>query len=445
VSYRQLATRPLLNWALVAISARLAVAMTPLALVLLVRERPGGYALGAGLAAAYVIGEVAGATVLGPRLKPQRARFQLAGGLALGGCSFAVLGLLPHAPVLVLGIFAALAGAAPAAAPGGLRILLTSQLPDTLVVQALSAESVLTFMVWTASPAITVGLALGVAASGPLVLAAVLMAAAAAGLWALPAGWAADSADRDGSSMAQTLARAWPIFVTGAAATSLVALAELVLPALLGQRAIGVAWAGPLLAGFSVASALGAALYGARGRWPGSLRTQSLVLLVGVAACVTLAATVPSLGWIAGALVLAGLLESGVYLSRNLSLRQSLPPSAQAAGYSVMYAATGVGYAASAILAGAVQNAASPSVAILAGGGVALLLTATSAVGEIAPQRRHRARASAGPLCVAGDPVEDGAEPEPEGIIGEVVRRVGRVLGHGGGQAGKPLGVGQPQ
>jgi hypothetical protein len=156
-----------------------------------------------------------------------------------------------------------------------------------------------------------------------LILAAVLMAAAAAGMRALPAGWEADSGDRQGASMARTLARAWPIYLTGAAAASLVALAEIVLPALLGQRAIDVAWAGPLLAGFSVASALGAALYGARGSWPGSVRMQSLVLVVGVTACVALTATAPSLAWIAGALVLAGLLESGVQLTRNLSLREA--------------------------------------------------------------------------------------------------------------------------
>jgi hypothetical protein len=131
----------MLNWGLVAIGARLPVAMAPLALVFLVRERPGGYALGAGLAAAYVIGEVVGAAVLGPRLKPERARVQLAAGLALGACSFAGLGLLPHADLFVLGIFAVLAGAAPAAAPGGLRTLLTSQLPGTLIVKALCAST----------------------------------------------------------------------------------------------------------------------------------------------------------------------------------------------------------------------------------------------------------------------------------------------------------------
>jgi hypothetical protein len=390
MSYRQLATRPMLNWALVAIGARLPVAMTPLALVFLVRGRPGGYALGAGLAAVYVIGEIAGAAVLGPRLKPQRARVQLTAGLALGACSFAGLGLLPHAPALALAIFAVLAGAAPAAVPGGLRTLLTSQLPDTLIVKALSAESTLTNVVWTAAPALTVVLALSVAASGPLVLAAALMAASAAGMRALPARWQSDSGDRQGASMTRTLARAWPIYLTAAAAMSLLALAELVLPALLGQRAIGVGWAGPLLAGFSIASTLGAALYGARGSWPGSVRAQGLVLLLGVTACVMLAATAHSLAWIAGALVLTGLLDSGVQLTRGLSLREVLPPSAHTAGYSVMYAAAGVGYAASAILAGAVQRAASPSVAILAGVGLTLLLTIASASAELAPQRRNR-------------------------------------------------------
>jgi len=338
-----------------------------------------------------VIGEVVGASVLGPRLNPERARVHLAAGLTLGACSFAGLGLLPHASLFVLGIFAVLAGAAPAAAPGGLRALLISQVPDALVVRALSAESVLTYVVWTVAPALTVTLALSVAPSGPLVLAGALMAAAAAGMWALPAGWEAASGDREGASMARTLARVWPIYVTGASGASVVALAELVLPGLLHQRAIAVGWAGPLLAGFSIASVLGAVLYGVRGTWPGSLRAQSLVLLLGVTACVALAARVPTLAWIAGALVLAGPLEAAVLLTRNLSLREALPPSAHAAGYSVLYAATGVGYAASATLAGAVQSAAAPSAAILAGVGLTLLLTAVSALGELAPRRRGRA------------------------------------------------------
>jgi hypothetical protein len=372
-----------LNWALVAVGARLPVAMTPLALVFLLRERPGGFALGAAMAAVYVVGEVLGSSVLGPRLTGQRARYQLATGLALGACGFAGLGLLPRAPALVLGGLAFLAGAAPAAAPGGLRTLLTSQLDEALMVQAFSADTILTSGIWTVSPAITALLALDVTPSGPLALGAVLMAAAAAGMWALPRGWTADNEDRGGTSLAGTLVRAWPIYLTGAAAMSILALAELVLPALLTQRGIGVGWAGPLLAGYSLASVLGAAVYGARKSWPGSVRAQSLVLLGGVAACVTLVAAVPALAWIGGMLLLAGVLEAGVQLTRNLSLRAALPPSAHAAGYSVQYAAVGVGYGASAAMASAVQSAAPPSIAILAGVGLTVLLMAVSAAAEL--------------------------------------------------------------
>ncbi|MGH8876088.1 MAG: MFS transporter [Stackebrandtia sp.] len=383
MSYRRLATRPVIVWGLVSIGARLPVAMAPLALVFLVRDRPGGYAVGAGLAAAYVIGEVAGAATLGARLRPERARLELAAGMAVGAGAFAGLGLLPQAHPLVLGAFAVLAGAAPAAATGGLRALLTTQLPESLAVKALSAESVLTYAIWTASPALATVLALNLAAPSPLLLAAVLMAGATAGMWALPSGWEVNADDRDGVSMARTLIRAWPIYVTGAAAMSLLALAELVLPALLEQRAIGIGWAGPLLAGFSIASAAGAALYGWRDNWPGSLRTQSLVLLLGVTGCVTIVGVTGRLPWMLAALLVAGLLAAGVMVTRNLSLREALPPSAHAAAYSVLYASVGVGYASSATLAGAVQSTAPPSTAILTGVGLALLLIAASAAGEM--------------------------------------------------------------
>jgi MFS family permease len=140
MTYRDVASPQVLVWACTSVGARMPVAMAPLALVFLVRERPGGYALGAALAAAYVIGEIVGAPVLGMRLPPERARPRLAVGLAAGACGFAGLGVFPDAPSLVLGAFAFLAGAAPAAATGGLRALLTELVPERAVAQALSTE-----------------------------------------------------------------------------------------------------------------------------------------------------------------------------------------------------------------------------------------------------------------------------------------------------------------
>lgn len=59
--------------------------------------------------------------------------------------------MLPDAPSLVLGAFAFLAGAAPAAATGGLRALLTELVPERAVAQALSTESMLNSVIWAVS------------------------------------------------------------------------------------------------------------------------------------------------------------------------------------------------------------------------------------------------------------------------------------------------------
>ncbi|WP_323377966.1 MFS transporter [Streptomyces smaragdinus] len=398
MSYRELATRPVLIWSLVTVAARLPVAMTPLAVVFLVRERPGGYGLGAVLAALYVFGEVAGAALLGPRVRPGRARRQLALGLATGAASYAGLGLLPGAHPVVLGVFAVLAGLLPAAASGCLRMLLQTQLDERQMAPALSYETMLNSGVWALAPAVTAALALQVAPQAPQLLSALLMFAAAAGLWALPAGWHADDADRAGASVGRLLARAWPVFVTGCAAMTLLALAELVLPALLEQRGVAVGWSGPLLASFALASAVGAFGYGVR-VWPGRPRTQGLVLLLGVIGCVAAMALVPGAVGIGIALTVAGGLQSGVLITRNLRLRERVPVSAHGAGYSVMYAASGAGYGASAVLSGVLLTVASPSVTVLVGVGLTLAFTAVAEWGERRPvEPAPAARQAASPV-----------------------------------------------
>ncbi|GAA3802592.1 hypothetical protein GCM10022403_040850 [Streptomyces coacervatus] len=407
MTYRDVASRQVLVWACTSVGARMPVAMTPLALVFLVRERPGGYALGAALAAAYVIGEIIGAPTLGMRLRPDRARPQLAAGLAAGVAGFVGLGAFPGAHSVALAAFAFLAGGAPAASAGALRAMLTHLVPERAVAQALSTESILVSGIWAVSPAAVTGLALAVAPRAPLLLAAALMASSLAGLWLLPAGWeagdaeggvrAGDTTDGErageraggskgeasaGQSPIRLLIGAWPLFVTGAAGLALLGLAELVLPALLEQRGIAVGWSGPMLTGLAVGGALGAFLYGLRS-WPGLPRTRSAVLICAMTACVTLVALIPGTAGIAVALIVGGMLQSAVLLTRNLSLREALPPRTLAAGYSVMYAAAGAGYAATGSLAGALLHVTEPSTAILAGVGLTLVLTAVGWWGEV--------------------------------------------------------------
>ena len=395
MTYRDVASPQVLAWACTSVGARMPVAMAPLALVFLVRERPGGYALGAVLAAVYVIGEIVGAPVLGMRLRPERPRPQLAMGLATGATGFAGLGLFPDANSLVLGAFAVLAGCSPAAATGGLRALLTELVPERAVAQALSTESMLNSVIWAVSPAAVTGLALGVAPRVPLLLAAGLMAASVAGLWLLPDGWKVEDSEGGGTgagevSTPRLLLAAWPVYVTGAASLSLLGLAELALPALLEQRGVRVGWSGPMLTGLAVGGGLGAFLYGLR-TWPGLLRTRSVVLMCGTSVCVTLVAVIPGAAGIAAALAVGGLLQSGALLTRNLALREALPPAALAAGYSLMYAAAGAGYAATGSLAGALLTVTVPSRAILAGVALTLVLTGVGWWGEA-----RRARGSGG-------------------------------------------------
>ncbi|MEV6249308.1 MFS transporter [Streptomyces sp. NPDC051742] len=403
MSYRELVNRPVLVWCAVTAAGRMPVAMAPLALVFLVRERPGGYSLGAALAAAYVIGEIVAAPVLGMRMNAERARPQLVTGLAVGAVGFAGLALAPGAHPLVLAVLAIVAGAGPAAVAGGLRALLTSMVPERAVTQAMSMETMLTFGVWAAAPALAAGLALGAAPAVPLLLMAVLMGLSTAGMRLLPAGWAAGPPEEGGSAR-RALLRVWPVYVLGAAGLSLLALAELILPALLEQRGIAVGWAGPLLAGFSIGSAVGAFVYGLRARWPGPLLVQSVVLVLAVTAGVALVALLPWTAAIGAVLVVAGLLQAPAALSRNLALRRLLPPSALAAGYSVMYAAVGAGYAASGALAGGLLKAVAPSTAILCGVALTVLLTAVGALGERRLTRRTEKAGESRESQVAGAP-----------------------------------------
>ncbi|MDT6983935.1 MFS transporter [Streptomyces lusitanus] len=380
-------TRELLLWAAISLAGKVPVAMAPLALVFFSRESPGGYTLGASLASAYVLGEVVGAPLLGTRLGDGRMRRELSAGLLAGALAFGVLPFAHSAPSPVLLALAFLAGAAPAACPGGLRASLTRLVDDDLVPRALSAEATLTQCVWAAAPGLVVLLALQVHPGAPLLLGALLAATASLLLFLLPEQRVPESAGRSAAPMTRTLLSGWPVYLTSAAAMAMLATAELVLPALLEDRDIAVGWSGPLLAGFALAGAVGALCYGLR-TWPGPVRVQSLVLLAVTAACVCLITLLPGLGGIAAALLLAGVLQSGVMVTRNLSLRERLPEHAHAAAYSVMYAVQGVGYSATASLSAVALDLASPSVAILGGVAITLLITAVSALAERGPEPR---------------------------------------------------------
>jgi hypothetical protein len=176
----------------------------------------------------------------------------------------------------------------------------------------------------------------------------------------------------------------------------MLAAAELVLPAFLEDRQVAVGWSGPLLAAFALASATGAFCYGLR-PWPGSVRAQSLVLLIATAACLSLITVLPGVAGITVGLLLAGVFQSGVMVTRNLSLHQQLPPHTHAAAYSVMYALGGLGYSLAAGLAAMALDRGNPSAAILGGVAITLLFTAVSAMAERRGHKNHAVSPLPGP------------------------------------------------
>ncbi len=164
----------------------------------------------------------------------------------------------------------------------------------------------------------------------------------------------------------------------------------------------------------AVGGGLGAFAYGLR-NWPGRLRTRSVALMGGTSVCVTLAALIPDLAGIALALAVGGMLQSAAMLTRNLSLREALPPHALAAGYSVMYAAAGAGYAATGSLAGALLPVVAPSTAVLAGVAVTLVLTGVGWWGEA----RHAARSVRGADTAVAPVVLDDSRSDGFGALGD--------------------------
>ncbi|MFE0020204.1 MFS transporter [Amycolatopsis sp. NPDC059021] len=383
VGYRSIATREVLVWGLAALANKLPIAMAPLAFVFLARELPGGYTLGATLAAVWVIAEVVGAPLLGMWFSPRHARIHLGCGLGLGAVSYAVLGFGQSLPTWLLFAVTFLSGFGPAASPGGMRALLTNLVPERDAPKVLSAEAVLNGLVWAAAPALVAVLALQAGPGVPMALGAVLDVAAVALVFLLPELTVTDDAEsaQHTGSRARTLVSAWPIYLTAAASMAMVSTMELVLPALLESKGIPVATVAPLLVVFWVGSVVGGFLYGRR-TWPGTVRAQGFVVLLITITAISLVAVLPGVVAIGATLAVGGIFQSCVLVTRNLSLRRRLPAAAHTAGYAIMYATTGVGYSIVAVTAALVMAHASPTVAILGGGVISVVIVLASGLAE---------------------------------------------------------------
>ncbi|RVU20480.1 MFS transporter [Streptomyces antnestii] len=359
------------------------VAMAPLAMVFLVRDRPDGLAEGSLLATLYVIGEMVGAPILGTIASPRRLRQHLAAGLAIGGSAFAGVALFRDAPIWLLMILSLIAGAAPAATPGGVQTILTRQFKEADVPFALSVSRVHATVVWSVAPASVGYLALTVAPFTPFLLGALLFLLSASMLIFISAGSGNIQGKKPDSvkKSVTELSRAWPLFLGTAAVNFLVGLGELELVALLSSKGIQVIWAGPLVAGFSVIGVVGTIAFGL-GKWPGNHRQQSTWLIVMMCSGTVICAISSNLLPLALGFLFSGLFVPCFMLVRNLALRDLLPEQFHTAGFSVLYASSCVGYVLCGATASVTLKFSQPQTSLIGAAGAVAVITFASFVVE---------------------------------------------------------------
>ncbi|MFF5718368.1 MFS transporter [Streptomyces buecherae] len=392
------------TWYTASVLIRLPVVMAPLALVFLGHEAQS-FAVGGLLAATHAIGEAAGAPLMGRRFDTRPFLAQLRLSLGAEAVAFAVIALIAgHAPIALLAAIAFLAGAAASGAPGGMRAQLSAASPGHLRPAALGLEGSLSQATWAVAPPLAAVLYTWAGASGVLLVMAVSAVAPLLFARHIPhADRAAPSATETVTGMRATevLRIVWPTALLSVAIMFLIGTADVLLPPRLADTGASPALAGPVMTTFAVASIASGLVYGAR-RWPGTPFTQTAWLLPVFAVAFALPALTSQPWSFATAFALGGLLFSPLMVIRNLALQSRLPRAAWATGFSVLYAAAGLGYGVAGLMAAVLLHTSTPSTAFLACALTTMLIGTLSLAGE-----RATRDTSAGPVFAA--------PPEPDG------------------------------
>ncbi|MFF1405026.1 MFS transporter [Streptomyces sp. NPDC058294] len=388
-SYRQVLAQPGTRlWYITAALTRAPVVMAPLALVF-AGYSAGSFTLGGTLAAVYALGEAAAAPMLGRWFDTRPFVPLLRWTLTANAISYAALAIAAgHSPAAVLIFLAAFAGATGSGAPGGMRAQLSATIPPTLRTSALSLDTSLSQAVRAAAPPLASGLYALSTASGTLIAMAFFVAIPAAAAHRIPHTPPPSQGQSDQQHAApgvtQILRHSWTTALLSAAIMFLIGTVDILLPARLKAVGSSPALAGPVLAAFAVTSIIAGLVYGAR-TWPGGARAQSACMLL----IMTAVLAVPGLTGhpLTYALVfaLAGTLYSPLLTIRNIALQEQLPETAWATGFSILYAAAGLGYGVAGLLAATLLDMTTSSTAFLTCTAATLILGVIALAAEPTP------------------------------------------------------------
>lgn len=349
VGYRAVVTSS--RWGFLAVctvGARLPVAMAPLGLIM-AGYHIGGATAGGLLVAGHTAGEVVAASAAGAAMDRWTARRGLCITLFAEAMLFAVLAVLVAvgAPLTILMIVAVLAGAVPAGAPGGLRTALSDTVGARLLAPALGIDSIINQASWALAPIIVSGVvALGSAplALGVIAAVAATGSAAALGLADPPPAKSSRSQGGRPGRLLPILARPLLLTAVWRLVFGVLTVAAVPFLASVGARSLS----GVALSAFAAGAAVGGLCYGAlHRRGNPEVTADAAMLVLGMVLLASpLARNLPTV------LVLyavAGLVEGPIVVARSLQLEQVIPAGRRATGFSLQYAAIGVGFGAAGV------------------------------------------------------------------------------------------------
>nr|WP_018680225.1 MFS transporter [Actinokineospora enzanensis] len=359
--------------------------MAPLALVLVGHEATGDYVFGGLLVAAHTLGEAVAAPVAGNLMDRWPPRRTITPCLAAEAVLFGLLALLvgTHGSNALLPAVAALAGAIPAGAPGGLRSTLTQVVGLAALPRALSLDTVLNQSCWALAPILVSACAALTSPTTAVALVAAFPLIGAMAALRLP--YSAGPATRHARTGLWTLTRILHRTLLLTAALRLMLGAMTVVAPPLFDSTSAAPLSGVALGAYALGTALGGLLYGIRRTWPGTHQQQADACLLLLGAVVAGGFVLHSSVLFVLLYLLAGLLEGPVVLARSLHLETILPPDRRAMGFSLQYAAIGWGFAAGGFILAQTITTTTPQAALTV---VGAIVAAIALISLLLPARR---------------------------------------------------------
>jgi MFS family permease len=374
--YRALVGLPEARWPLVfSVAGSMPIGMYGLAILLLVRESNGSFAVAGRVVGAFGLANALGAVVQGrlmDRLGQSRV-LRRAAAVHVAMLVALVVAAGRGAPAWVLALCALGAGGFLPQVPAAMRSVWSALVEDEERRQTAYALVTIVFEVSVVTAPVLV--AAIVAVASPSV--AVLVAAAIAG--AGGAGFASTGASRHWRGAAHPVGPGGPLHAAGVRTLFAVLLGfgtavgvlQVALPAYAAGRGSAAA-GGFYLAAISAGSLCGGLVYGAR-RWPGALEQRLAPMLLGIAGGCLLVSVATAPVAVVLATLAVGLMLAPTTTVCSALLDTAAPPGTVTEAFAVLVMGIVVGTAIGNAIGGAIVDAASYRTAALAAAGIAVL------------------------------------------------------------------------